>query len=78
MCNIFVTDFLNISVLLNDILFLDTANCVDPHGRLQEQIIQTCVYETPHSLSSCVLGTKTIFGYCHQKKILQRFELSQV
>ncbi|KAF4090507.1 hypothetical protein AMELA_G00052090 [Ameiurus melas] len=55
----------------------DTANCVDPHGRLREQIIQTCVYEIPHSLSSCVLGTKTIFGYCHQKKILQRFQISQ-
>ncbi|MCI4376303.1 hypothetical protein PGIGA_G00187010 [Pangasianodon gigas] len=55
----------------------DTANCVDPHGRLQEQVIQTCVYEIPHSLSSCVLGTKNIFGYCHQKKVLQRFQLPQ-
>ncbi|KAK3572842.1 hypothetical protein QTP86_008249 [Hemibagrus guttatus] len=53
----------------------DTAKCVDAHGCLQ--VIQTYVYEIPHSLSSCVLGTKTIFGYCHQKKVLQRFQLPE-
>ncbi|XP_060727401.1 cilia- and flagella-associated protein 43 [Tachysurus vachellii] len=54
----------------------DTANCVDARGHLREQVIsQTCMYEIPHSLSSCVLGTKTIFGYCHKKKVLQRFHL---
>ncbi|XP_058242609.1 cilia- and flagella-associated protein 43 isoform X1 [Hemibagrus wyckioides] len=55
----------------------DTANRVDAHGCLREQVIQSCVYEIPHSLSSCVLGTKTIFGYCHQKKVLQRFQLPE-
>lgn len=74
----FGIDYLNLSVLLNDILVLDKADCVDPHGRLREQVIQTCVYKIPHSLSSCVLGIKTIFGYCHQKKVLQRFQLPQV
>ncbi|GAA6111102.1 cilia- and flagella-associated protein 43-like [Tachysurus ichikawai] len=56
----------------------DTANCVDARGHLREQVIsQTCVYEIPHSLSSCVLGTKTIFGYCHKKKVLQRYHLPE-
>ncbi|XP_046727641.1 cilia- and flagella-associated protein 43 [Silurus meridionalis] len=54
---------------------LDTANCVDPLGLVREQAIQTSLYEIPHSFSSCVLGTKTIFGYCHQKKVLQKFQL---
>ncbi|XP_060780955.1 cilia- and flagella-associated protein 43 [Neoarius graeffei] len=55
----------------------ETAKCVDPRGLLGEHVIQTCVYEILHSLSSCVLDTKTIFGYCHEKKVLQRFQLPQ-
>ncbi|KAM9477072.1 cilia- and flagella-associated protein 43 [Clarias gariepinus] len=55
----------------------DAANCVDPYGCLREQVVKTRVYEVPHSLSSCVLATKAIFGYCHQKKVLQRFQQPQ-
>ncbi|KAF5901569.1 cilia- and flagella-associated protein 43, partial [Clarias magur] len=55
----------------------DVGNCIDPYGCLQEQVVKTSVYEVPHSLSSCVLAAKAIFGYCHQKKVLQRFQLLQ-
>ncbi|XP_036430574.1 cilia- and flagella-associated protein 43 [Colossoma macropomum] len=50
-------------------------SCVDRRGCLRKDVLHSWVYETPHSLSSCVLGTKNIFAYCQQKKVLQRFQL---
>ncbi|XP_076829896.1 cilia- and flagella-associated protein 43 isoform X2 [Brachyhypopomus gauderio] len=52
-------------------------SCVDHHGCLRKDVFQRWSYEVPHFLSSCVLGSKKIFGYCHQKKVLQRFQLPE-
>ncbi|XP_062851720.1 cilia- and flagella-associated protein 43 [Trichomycterus rosablanca] len=56
---------------------LGTRDFVDHRGCLHKYIVQTCVYKLPHVLSSCVLGTKNIFGYCHERKVLQRFQLPE-
>ncbi|XP_017552052.1 cilia- and flagella-associated protein 43 isoform X1 [Pygocentrus nattereri] len=58
--------------------FEGPASCVDRRGCLHKDVLHSWVYETPHSLSSCVLGTKNIFAYCQQKKVLQRFQLPQI
>ncbi|KAK1791764.1 hypothetical protein P4O66_013741 [Electrophorus voltai] len=50
-------------------------SCVDLYGCLRKDVLQHWLYEVPHFLSSCVLGTTKVFGYCHQKKALQRFQL---
>ncbi|XP_066535952.1 cilia- and flagella-associated protein 43 [Hoplias malabaricus] len=52
--------------------------CVNLQGYLRQDVLHSCVYESPHSLSSCVLGTKTIFAYCPQKKVLQSFQLPEI
>ncbi|XP_072534295.1 cilia- and flagella-associated protein 43 isoform X2 [Salminus brasiliensis] len=55
-----------------------SANCVDLRGCLHKDVLHSCVYETSDSLSSCVLGTRKVFGYCPQKKVLQKFQLPEL
>ncbi|XP_022540288.2 cilia- and flagella-associated protein 43 isoform X1 [Astyanax mexicanus] len=55
-----------------------SGSCVDLHGALREDVLHSCVYETPDYLSSCVLGTRKVFGYCQQKKVLQIFQLPEL
>ncbi|KAK9964501.1 hypothetical protein ABG768_005668 [Culter alburnus] len=51
----------------------DSTSCVDVHGRLRKDVLHSCLYELPHALCSCILATNKIFGYCQQRKVLQRF-----
>ncbi|ROL49549.1 Cilia- and flagella-associated protein 43 [Anabarilius grahami] len=51
----------------------DSTSCVDLHGRLRKDVLHSCLYELPHALCSCILATNKIFGYCQQRKVLQRF-----
>ncbi|XP_067277323.1 cilia- and flagella-associated protein 43 isoform X2 [Pseudorasbora parva] len=55
----------------------DLTSCVDVHGRLHEDVLHSCLYELPHALCSCVLATNNIFGYCQQRKVLQRFSIPE-
>ncbi|XP_023282389.1 cilia- and flagella-associated protein 43 [Seriola lalandi dorsalis] len=52
-------------------------DCVDRHGCVSNHIIKVSRYEVPHPLKSCVLGVSEVFAYCHRRKTLQRFQLSQ-
>ncbi|XP_062319806.1 cilia- and flagella-associated protein 43 [Osmerus eperlanus] len=53
------------------------AKCADLRGSLSDDIVKSCTYKVPHSLSSSVLGTNKIFAYCHKKKTLQRFPIPE-
>ncbi|CAM4726849.1 unnamed protein product [Leuciscus chuanchicus] len=55
----------------------DSTSFVDVHGRLRKDVIHSCLYELPHALCSCVLATNKIFGYCQQRKVLQRFSIPE-
>lgn len=59
-------------------LYFCVTDFVDHRGCLHENGIQTVVYKLSHGLSSCALGSKNLFGYCHQRKVLQRFQLPEV
>ncbi|XP_034040088.1 cilia- and flagella-associated protein 43 [Thalassophryne amazonica] len=52
-------------------------DCVDKHGYLSNHILKVSRYEVAHPLTSCVLGIGECFGYCHRRKIIQRFQLPQ-
>lgn len=56
----------------------DSTSCVDVHGRLRKDVLHSCLYELPHALCSCILATNKIFGYCQQRKVLQRFIIPEV
>ncbi|KAJ8013989.1 hypothetical protein DPEC_G00035570 [Dallia pectoralis] len=55
----------------------ETGVCADLRGRLYHNVLQRCTYEVAYPLSSSALGTNAIFGYCHKKKVFQRFQLSE-
>ncbi|XP_028458704.1 cilia- and flagella-associated protein 43 isoform X2 [Perca flavescens] len=55
----------------------DLTDCVDLHGCLSTHILNVSRYEVHHPLTSCVLGVSEVFAYCHKKKTLQQFQLSQ-
>ncbi|XP_051508041.1 cilia- and flagella-associated protein 43 [Myxocyprinus asiaticus] len=55
----------------------DSKVCVDIRGCLDKDVLHSCLYELPHSLCSSVLATNKIFGYCQQRKVLQRFNITE-
>ncbi|XP_058508068.1 cilia- and flagella-associated protein 43 isoform X2 [Solea solea] len=52
-------------------------DCADRHGCLSSHVLRVSRYEVPRPLQSCVLGVSEVFGYCHEKKSLQRFQLPE-
>ncbi|TRY55422.1 hypothetical protein DNTS_034432 [Danionella cerebrum] len=56
-----------------DLLRSDSAGCMDAHGCLSKDVFHSSLYELPHALSSCVLATNKILGYCQQRNALQSF-----
>ncbi|XP_077093180.1 cilia- and flagella-associated protein 43 isoform X2 [Siphateles boraxobius] len=69
----------NVLLLLTLIVqqLTDSTSCVDVHGRLRKHVLHSCLYELPLALCSCVLATNKIFGYCQQRKVLQRFSIPE-
>ncbi|XP_056327437.1 cilia- and flagella-associated protein 43 [Danio aesculapii] len=55
----------------------DSTGCMDAYGCLRKEVFDSCVLELPHSLCSCVLAVNKIFGYCQQRKVLQRFSIPE-
>ncbi|XP_697139.4 cilia- and flagella-associated protein 43 [Danio rerio] len=55
----------------------ESTSCMDAHGCLRKEVFDSCVLELPNSLCSCVLAVNKIFGYCQQRKVLQRFSIPE-
>uniref|UniRef100_A0A6Q2YD26 Cilia- and flagella-associated protein 43 n=1 Tax=Esox lucius TaxID=8010 RepID=A0A6Q2YD26_ESOLU len=51
--------------------------CADLRGCLYNNVLQRCTYEVAYPLSCSALGANRIFGYCHKKKVFQRFQLPE-